>query len=574
MQDLNNTLIGSPASPGLGGELFLQAHTVDKFEKGDLRGFFHTDLANYPEGQDLRFHVGYPIHFLVYPVLRKVTGLFGAYNLLVVIILALNGLTTCHFLRKRGISLYLAVIGGLALMFNPYFIIKLKLGFLSKLVFFWCPLYLDSLLETRESRKTGSAIKTVILLVASMTGYPQYSAYLIILTMVIITYDLLFEKNRGWTIVYAAVTGIVLIPAIIFFLGSTKIDANKDKIHFLPDSRLPEIPVPSVDILNFWSFSPMEKVPSVHMDLPMYISPLIMMLFAAGVFTSGKGRKGLAATALFMLLLSAGPYLQYDMVPVKIRGHAILLPFYISMHGPAGFRLGFPLRVFPIAFLCMLPFALYPVHRLIRDKKQSTVIIAIIAITAILFLEAGALSPGLYGNLVSPSEIPRFLETLQRGEGGILQLPQFPHGTVGIAKDLYSSRSVLDRHFYPMKKHLDHVQKAPHYYSYLAALSGRPQVNLLRPDPMLEPWLGPEFIPSLFLFTNSHIKELLAEKGVRDVVIHRDFISGKMLEGSAFQLDKALMFSLGSPERYREENIDIYHISESSSETEETAGHE
>lgn len=566
-----NYIIGSLDSPALGGELFLQAHTCQKFDDKDFTDFFHTDLANFPLGQDLAFQVGLPSHLLLYPALRTFLDLFGAYNILVILIMSLNGFTTYFFLKKRQISTFPAALSGIYLMLSPYFLIKLELGFISKLVYFWCPLYIDRLLVMRRTGRLGDAVFAGILLAFALTGYPQYVSYLIIITAVVFTFDLINKKHEWRHFLQYALIAALFIPAAFLFFRTTQIS----RFPGLWPNDLAQFPY--VEIFRFWRFFPMLNAPGVSQVLPMSIPVSLILLWLTGFFCSNRDKTILIICSVIVLLISLGPFIQKDFSPVTIFGNVIPLPFYfIAKYGPAGLRIGFPLRAFPVALLCMLPVAMLPVHNLLTGKKKITVFAGAAILVSVLVIETVLTVPELYRQLVNPVVLPMYVKDLKEGKGAVLHLPLFPPVN-------NPEKESLDGRIDPFDRGPDFMQGgrngnlpsgSPHLFSLITAVTGRPQLNLLRHDPVITPWAG-DLIVHGPPATDGMLKEFfncLQAAGCNTIVVHDRLLpSSKAAGKSPVSLFAEKLKTVLTPTgEYFDDSVKIYSISPCKTEATDT----
>lgn len=550
---METAVIGALDSPALATELLLQRHTMDKVEQGDLSQFFEMRLLQFPKGDDLAYHAGIPLHLAVYPPLRAVFGPVGAYNAFILLMLMVNGYAVCWYLMRRGVDVPLAVVGGLYFMASAYFMVKLHLGFPVKLLFFWSVLYTDALLRLRETKRWQYGALAGLYLVGSFLGYPQYGVYLVGLTGITAAVDAVRRAPRPVWAGYALV-GVFFLAVTVLFLAVTGVHHGpKGVVHAPPLDSLP-----SLDLGSFWRSFSMADVPGLHRSLPLGISPILVLLFAGSWLTRRRELRVLGLCAVVLLVGALGPVLHFAGEPVRVGGGFVKLPFALAMWlDPTSIRLGFPIRIIPLALLCLLPVALLGLQRRVAARwRRRGVLVAAVVLAAGLIVETALTVPELYRDLVTDAATPHYIQVLARGEGGVLHLP--------IRDRPPACDSPFDRWSGRLRPEdapgTCSQTPSPHRYTLATALSGRPQMNPLRPSAGLRSSLAFNPLrdtPIDDAALAGWLEELRSE-GITNLAVHREWMFRS--PDTETEVDRALQSALGSPVRDREQRVDVYSV--------------
>jgi len=550
---METAVIGALDSPALATELMLMRHTTDKVEHGDLSHPFEMGLLQFPQGDDLAYHAGMPLYLAGYPLLRVVFGPVGAYNAFILLMLMVNGYTCCWFLRRRGVDGRLAVIGGLYFMASSYFMVKLHLGFPVKLLFLWSVLYTDALLRLRETKRWQYGGLAGLYLVGSFLGYPQYGVYLVGLTGITAAVDAVRRAPRPVWAGYALV-GVLFVAVAALFLAVTGVHQGpKGGMHVPPIDSLP-----SLDLGSFWRSFPMVDVPGLHRSLPLGISPILVLLFAGSWLTRSRELRVLGLCAVVLLVGALGPVLHFGGEPVRVGGGFVKLPFALAMWlDPTSIRLGFPIRILPLALLCLLPVALLGLQRRVAARwGRRGILVAAAALAAGLIVETALTVPELYRNLVTDASTPQYIQTLARGEGGVLHLPirDRPPACIPPFDTWSGQRRPKDA------PGTCSQAPSPHRYTLATGLSGRPQMNPLRPsvgqlssltfNPLRDTPIDEE---ALAIWLGE-----LRSQGVTNIAVHREWMFRSPYTET--EVDRALRSALGWSVRDREQHVDVYSL--------------
>jgi hypothetical protein len=550
---METAVIGALDSPALATEFMLQRHTMDKVEHGGLSRFFEMNLLQFPQVDDLAYHAGIPLHLGLYPPLRVVFGPVGALNAFILLMLVVNGLTCCWFLMRRGVDWRLSVVGGLWFMASAYFMVKLHLGFPVKLFFFWSVLYTDALLRLRETKRWSYGGLAGLYLVGSFLGYPQYGVYLVGLTGIVAAVDAVRRTPRSVWAGYALV-GVSFLAVASLFLAVTGVHHDpRGGMHAPPIDTLP-----SLDLGSFWRSFPLVDAPGLHRPLPLGISPILVLLFVGSWGTRSRELRVLRLCAVVLLVGALGPVLHFGGAPVRVGAGFVKLPFALAMWlDPTSIRLGFPIRILPLALLCLLPVALSGLQRRVSARwGRRGVLVAAVVLAAGLFVETALTVPELYRGLVTDASTPHYIQALARGEGGVLHLPirDRPPACLPPFDRWSGQRRPEDA------PGLCSQSPSPHRYTLATGLSGRPQMNPLRPSAGLESWLARNPLRDTPIDGEAlagWLEELRGE-GITNIAVHREWMFTS--PDTDTETDRALRSALGSPIRDLEQRVDLYSV--------------
>lgn len=137
-----------------------------------------TVYLNYPQG--LTLLVIDPLHCLVSIPLQVLFGLPRAYNLLLIMIVAFNGLGGAWLVRALTGRLSLAMVGGALYGFAPFVLSNAMAGTSEVVNMGWVPLFMGSLIGAirTPSRQTGLMTGVLLICTASTSWYYGYIATL------------------------------------------------------------------------------------------------------------------------------------------------------------------------------------------------------------------------------------------------------------------------------------------------------------------------------------------------------------------------------------------------------------
>jgi hypothetical protein len=333
------------------------AHAVTHFQNP-----FYTDLIYFPQQVNLSWSTTDPLAGLIALPLSLTLGPVVAYNISLVLQLALAALCArllCLRICKNQIA---AIIGGACFGFSA-FLMAHSLGHLSLVTAFPIPLYfiaLDRLL-TRDSPGWPSCVidgawLALAMLLTSLAHY-NHTVICALATLVLLAADVTLRGSvvlrRSWRALAAgaAIFLAAFLPLLIMLVGNrADIPGPRPFDHVIQYSA---------DVLGFltppWNHMIFGRFTS-HWDLSIftagyegtvYIGPVILILVAIGIWhgrleSTGRRWTILASvTAVAFYLLSLGPVLRFFGHQTRIPGPAALLyriPFLQFVSAPARFQ--------------------------------------------------------------------------------------------------------------------------------------------------------------------------------------------------------------------------------------------
>lgn len=418
---LNNKIVGMADHPGLQGEILMQGNVFYNFEKGNALKYFKTDYLNYPYGEDLSFAIANSFHLFMYIPLRFFFGVAEAYNIFVIVIFLLNFLTA-YLLAKYLFSLrYIALCSALVFALNPYFLLKLNMGFAQKYTLFLIPLYFLYLFKLRDKRKWVYAFICGIILCLIQFFYPPYAYYTLIFTFIMLSYvflkrdEFIFAATRFVFLLFFFTAGTFLI---YFSLGL------KDSYLSVWNEGFKISTNGCLSLFNPFHFFPYSRE-GYSVGLPLGISIFVFIL-ALTAFVKGRGMPRLLfLSALVFIILSAGPYLTHEGRIVTFFGYNIKLPFYFMIkYLPLAAGISFPIRLFPfiyLSFSILTGYALYYVRPYL--KRVNPFFIAA-GFLVIYVSETMSLFSPIFPVRISDVKIPEFYKNVKKEKNeAILNLP-------------------------------------------------------------------------------------------------------------------------------------------------------
>lgn len=229
-------LVTWPAAANISGAL-IGHHTGDAYEMGHHiwwygyalkhgEPLFTQTLLGYPDGIGGISLWSNPLQFFPASAFALVMPVAAAYNLQVLLTMALNGLTMAFLVTRIGgragwqgagrIDYGPAVIAGAAFLTFPVFQGRLFGGHGGLMVMWPVPLYIDALFSLREGFTRGRFIRAVVWFIASPFGHTLQAIYVLMPVTGLFTLSQLVTRDLRGAIrtVAAALLGAVLLIAI------------------------------------------------------------------------------------------------------------------------------------------------------------------------------------------------------------------------------------------------------------------------------------------------------------------------------------------------------------------------
>ncbi len=455
------TLPGSihPGSVLLGysGDNFQHAWFLWHFAKAVVAGQnpFYTNLIFYPNQVNLAWSTTDPLAGALALPLSLSAGPFVAYNLSLILQLALGAFFARLLCLKICHNEAAALIGGIVFGFSP-FLVAHALGHLSLVTAFPIPLYvlaLSRILDGENPSWRDGVLLGLALLLTALAHY-NYTVFCLMLTVVILATDLVsrgssFFKKVWLPLIAGAVTFFVgFLPILRMLLGNAA---------DLPSPRsLDNVEKYSADVLGFmipsWNhvfFGHFARslgigIFTAGFEGTVYVGPVILILVLAGLW---RGRTvqyewTVRATiaAIVFYLLSLGPRLRFFGHQTDIPGPALLLygtRFARFLSSPARFDV---IVMLCLAILCALG-CTYVLGRLSETWERATAIsiILILLLADLLtvpFPNSSSFDAVLYpdsSTIVRPCELP---SAAQHGTVLTFPMQEWPYNIKAMAMQM------------------------------------------------------------------------------------------------------------------------------------------
>lgn len=412
-------IIGNIEHPGLMGELFQQWNFSHNVRSGRLTRYYYSELVSFPEGQDLRHNIGFPLNLFMYLPLVWLYDLIASYNILVMVTLTLNGF--CAYLLARYLtrSFWPSLLGGILFLLSPYVLLKLEMGFLQKAILWWIPLFLLNLIRFLNSKEKKYAARAGIFWALILFTYAPYGIYALPAGLIFMGWELIKDKSqfrgiifRGWPFAVPAVPAVVFL---VFFLAPEKLPPSAGPVPF----SILVAPLGSLDLFHLFRFFPYRGfIPQVE-SLPLGVSMVGLGLAVVAFFRRRPYSRPFLILALFFIILAIGPYLS--------QGGRLLssLPFpyyFLTSYLPRGERLGFPIRALPFSSLALSILAALALSHLGRFRRRTPAFLCL-GVILMAAAEKKVLLPELFPPVKSSALLSPGLEWLKNRGGVVLHLP-------------------------------------------------------------------------------------------------------------------------------------------------------
>jgi hypothetical protein len=455
------TLPGSihPRSVLLGypGDNFQHAWFLWHFAKATVAGLnpFYTNLIFYPNQVNLAWSTTDPLAATLALPLSLTAGSFAAYNLSLILQLALGAFFARLLCLKICRNEAAALIGGIVFGFSP-FLLAHALGHLSLVTAFPIPLYalaLGRILDAENSSWKDGMLLGLALLLTALAHY-NYTVFCIMLTAIILAVDLALDGANRLRKVWIPLSA----GALTFFVG------------FLPFLKMligtpADVPSPrslgnvqkySADVFGFlipsWNhvlFGRFArdldlKIFTAGFEGTVYIGPVILILLFVGLWRGRtiQPRWALRATisGIIFYLLSLGPRLRFFGRQSEFPGPALLLyktRFSRFLSAPARLDV---IVMLCVAILCALGCA-YLLDRF-SERWQRTVLISAIAaflfadLLTVPFPSSSSFDEVLYPDsvtLMRPCELP---SSAQNGTVLTFPIQKWPYNIKAMAMQM------------------------------------------------------------------------------------------------------------------------------------------
>jgi hypothetical protein len=422
---LREHTIGEAMRSTVRQEYFQEWNLLHRFEQGDALHYYRTDLLNFPFGQDISENVGISLNLFFHLPLKPFLDVFGRANLLVLIVLTLNGYFMFRLARRLTNDVWLGLAGGVFFAACPYLMLKLNQGFHQKIILFWMPLLWSAAIAAAERRRWRDGALAGLWFALMLFTYAQHAYYMLLLLA-------LYEATEAWkagdwraTLKQTAplVVGIAAAAALFFWVVHETEPAFRqawrkpfDDTYYLTGY---------FDLLRPLRFFPYRHLPERLVPYPLGLTLTLPALALAGLALRRRSAANfyLVGAAAF-LIIALGGRLVIDDRFASLFGRALRLPYdFLLLDAPFGYRLGFPIRAMPVVFFCLAIAAAYALQTMSRHWRLAPALLAGVACAAFA-ADNLLLLPELYPPKVEAADFPDLYRQIRNEPGeAILNLP-------------------------------------------------------------------------------------------------------------------------------------------------------
>jgi hypothetical protein len=354
---------------GVPGDNFQHAWFLWHFARAVTHGQnpFFTDLIFYPNRVNLAWSTTDPLAAVLALPFSLTMGPVGAYNVSLVLQLALAGFFAYLLCLRICGDFFAAVVGGVCFGFSP-FLIGEALGHLSLVTAFPIPVYLlalDTLLRRADARWMSGVVTGLALFLTALAHY-NYTVFCILLTAVVLCVDLAMDRSqlaaRVWKpLVTAGATFAALFSPLFWMMWANPAGRPRSRGLDLVEQHSAEVLgwiVPSWNhmVLGRYSRAWNEGLFGAGYEGVVYLGPVILVLAAIGVWTGRRENRRwttrLFVGAMVFWGLSLGPHIR-----VWGRDSGVPGPGFLFYFSPFGRFISAPARFHVIAMLCFAALA-------------------------------------------------------------------------------------------------------------------------------------------------------------------------------------------------------------------------
>ncbi|HEY6466310.1 MAG TPA: hypothetical protein VIY69_09985 [Candidatus Acidoferrales bacterium] len=392
---LGQALIGYP------GDSFQHAWFLWHFARAVSHGQnpYFTNLIFYPHRVNLAWSTLDPLASLLALPFSLVAGPIVAYNVSLITQLALAAFCAYLLCLRVCGNVIAAVLGGACFAFSPWLMGE-ALGHLSLVTAFPIPLYflaLDRML-CRGGGWWKSGLATGLALFLSALAHYNYTAFCILLTVVIVAVDLSLDgrvvAEKIWKPLTVAIVtfGALFLPLFLTMWGNPAARPQSRSLDLIEGHSADVLGwfVPSWNHMLLGRFAQRWNLGlfSAGYEGVVYLGPVILFLVILGLSSGMRGNRRwtirLLVTALIFWLLSLGPRIRVWGHDTGVPGPAFL--FYAS---PFGRFVSAPARFHVMAMLAFAGLASMGVAFILKkfgDTKVRVVIVGVLSMALALDL--------------------------------------------------------------------------------------------------------------------------------------------------------------------------------------------
>jgi len=310
------------------------------------QSLFFTDLVWFPIGSPLVFHFLVPVESMLVMILKPVMGLVPSYNLMVIAAFPIAGAGSYALARAMNVGRVASFVGGFVLAWSPFLTSRLSwpdLSYCGPLAFLAAALMRAIPLNGEKPSRRALAGLALAALFVQFTG--DVTAVLAAnLVLAWLCACMLYQRSLWRPIqqfAHACFPALlVLLPylaMVIRFALTWDIPIRRHGLKFVPEPLSYFLPLARGSVYSHWLVTQFGLHQQLTMlDLACYLGILVLPLAIAGWYCSRSRPEIRFWCAIFVvfLILSIGPRLLFERVPVQFLGHSVPLPFALWQRLP------------------------------------------------------------------------------------------------------------------------------------------------------------------------------------------------------------------------------------------------
>lgn len=485
---LESHFLGNPGdSPDLANTVRFHWIYDHAFSRGEWP--VHTDRMYFPFGFETLRAQGTDLWGYLAVPFRRAFGFPAYYNLMAILLTALNGFCGFLLVRRCTGSAAAGAVGGAVLAMNPYTALELRDGRQDTATLFLPCLCLLFLLKSRWEPGFRNPLLAALLFFLTTATYFYFGLFVGLAALVVLGAAL--RDGPGPARRVGAAVALLVLPAlpVLAYYGWLSMAGR------IPFGIVGRFPAEEVFLRSAAERSVpwMVIVSACGPEYPVrpsangaYVSLAAMALLLAG-FGWGGRRPGLWAP-LFLLfyVLSLGPFLKLGRSPVALLPNplydlaSLTIPFFSRL-----IHLNRLTCMVILATGVLLGLALLGLRDRLGAKGGA---FAILCLGAVLLYGADLHLTGYYPPPVTEFRVPDFVRTLaSEPDCGVIDLPYTNANLAGLLQPIHGKAALGGTsEAFPLlysREYLEFVQKEP-FVSFLLALNqpDGPQVSLTRRD--------------------------------------------------------------------------------------------
>ncbi len=447
---IHDRLIGNSSHPGWHGECFHQVDFLENIQAFRLSQPFFSEQIAYPHGEDLRPYTGISFHLYGYLLVAVFGNPVVAYNLYLLIALALNGF--CAYLLGRHVSRSTVggLVAGFVFLLSPYALLKIDSVFLQKAILWWIPLLFLCLLRFLHSHNRRDAMRTGLVWSLMLVTYAPYAWYCVWAGGALVIVHLVTHASlRGVVFRHGWIAAVP--PAVVLILLVANLPGGLSMGGELPWAIL-DAPRGGLDLTHPFRTMPYRDFIPMVKDLPVGLSAVGLVLAVVAVLRRRQRAVFFSVLGLVFVLIAVGPFFHSN---GRILSRLPLPYYFLARFVPGGPRLGFSIRALPIVEVCLAVLAALAVGDLFADNVKKRRVLAV-GLVVVLVAERLLLWPELFPLRVTPVAVDPAMASLRQTGGVVMHLPAAP-GVDDCRRYIYATASTGTRM-------LNHYLETPHTF--------------------------------------------------------------------------------------------------------------